>query len=60
MKLSPAPSHYRPAALATPPSAPTWIEFDELEEDEAGARDLLRLIEAHGAIPAGRWEFDIH
>jgi hypothetical protein len=42
------------------PVAPHWIEFDELEADDADERDLVRLIEAQGGIPAGAWEFDVN
>jgi hypothetical protein len=41
-------------------AAPQWIEFDELEADDADERDLVRLIEAQGGIPAGAWEFDVN
>jgi hypothetical protein len=42
------------------PATPHWIEFDELEVDDADERDLVRLIEAQGRIPAGAWEFDVN
>lgn len=52
---SPSTTAVRPLRV---PAALQWIEFDELEADETDERDLVRLIEAQGGIPAGHWEFN--